>query len=77
MSAEVRMPPGSLLKWHVFIFNLVGGCGVCFVLCYQRGGMGLYVKCKLQHQERKSNIQEQSESLEGSSPAAPSLTAPT
>lgn len=57
-SAEVKMPPGPLLKWHVFIFNLVGGCGVffCFVLCYQRRGMWLYVKCKLQHQERKSNI---------------------
>lgn len=35
--------------------------------------MGLYVKFKLQHQERKRNIQEESESSKGSSPAAPSL----
>lgn len=77
------MPLGSLLKWHVFTLNLVGFVGILvwlvgwfFCTIVSKGGMGLYVKCKLQHQERKRNIQEESESSEGSTPVAPSLTAP-
>lgn len=64
------MPPGSLLKWHVFTLNFIGFVGVSFwgwvwygisfyiflTLYCRGGGMGLYVKCKLQHRERKRNI---------------------
>lgn len=83
-SVEVGMPPGSLLKGHSFTWNLVGFPGGWFFVClsllffplqYPRGGMGLDVRYKLQHQERKGNTQK-SESSKGSSPAAPSLTVP-